>query len=68
MWDGECDALDDPLAEVPGRLLFGMRLLVDVSFRLGDADGRLAAFDPVEAGRLAAEAETRASLGEMAGA
>ena len=68
VWDGECEALGELLAAVPGRLLLCTRLLVDVLVRLVGADGRLAALDPVEAGRLDAEAETRASLGEMAGA
>ena len=50
-----------------GRLLFCMRLLLDMLPLFGDGDGRLAAFEPLEDGRLAADAGTRASLGEMAG-
>ena len=66
--DGERDALDEPLPAALGRLLFSMRLLFDMLLLLTGADGRLAAFEPVEAGRFAAEGVTRASLGEMAGA
>jgi hypothetical protein len=68
--DEERDALYDPLGAVFGRLLFCMRLLfgVDVLLLLEEVGGRLAAFEPAEDGRLAAEAGTRACLGEMAGA
>lgn len=68
--DGERDALYDPLGALFGRLLFCMRLLfgVEVLLLLEEAGGRLAAFEPVEDGRLAADAGTRASFGEMDGA